>query len=271
MANYQIDFIRPSLVVIPVMQSDNGRGAKFDLYMDGQAYNPMTDTGAETDAGMFRIDYRKSDGTKGSYDTLPDDSQAYHVSGSTIDVRWAPQMLTAAGKVMVNVVMQNVETAYALRSFTVILDVHPAAVPDDMTSEDYYNIKTLAQISAYLDAMHYLRYIGSEITVGMAQSQTFSYPDVRPSADIRVGDYVEDKTGNIAEITGITMLGGGIHSMTVTVRQQRSLATTSLVNDIKDAITAIFAKIEDILESAAWNKTGSAEALAELQEMINNL
>lgn len=248
MANYQIDFIRPNLVVIPVMQSDNGRGANFDLYMDGQSYDPLIDTGAETDEGMFRIDYRKPDGTKGSYDTMPDETWAYHVSGSTLAVRWAPQMLAAAGKVMVNVVMQNVETAYALRSFPVILDVHPAAVPDDMTSEDYYNIKTLAQISAYLDTMHYLRHISDTITVGMAQSQTFSYPDIRPAKNIRIGDYVEDQTGNIAEVTAITMMGGGIRSMTVAVRTQRFLATRAYADA---AVTALQARLESGSEADA--------------------
>ena len=47
------------------------------------------------------------------------------------------------------------------------------------------------------------------------------------------------KTGNIAEIMHIiTMSGGGIQSMVVTVRQQRSLATKAYADAAVDALRA---------------------------------
>lgn len=49
------------------------------------------------------VEYQKSDGTAGLYDTLPDGTQAWSAVGNVLTIQLAPQMLTAEGSVVAQV------------------------------------------------------------------------------------------------------------------------------------------------------------------------
>lgn len=79
--------------------------------------------------------YRKADGTEGAYDTLPDGTAAWSGSGNVLTVLLAPQMMTAAGPVLVQLEMSVGEAI--LHSFGFYLLVSDVAA-DMGASEDYF-------------------------------------------------------------------------------------------------------------------------------------
>lgn len=93
------------------------------------------------------VAYDKSDGTRGWYDTLPDGVAACAVAGNMITAILAPQVLTAAGKVRVMVVVRDTLGQRQLAAFpvTVMVAANPAAV--EQISNDYYKYTSLAQIN----------------------------------------------------------------------------------------------------------------------------
>ena len=113
--------------------------------------NPYTiPTGA---AVMMR--FRKPDGTGGLYDKT-EGGQSVTVSGSTVTVPVATQMLTVAGGVMAEVDIyaagEDDASAQNLASFAFLVEVAPSVYPDaEIISSDYYSVLT-AEIASVLAA-----------------------------------------------------------------------------------------------------------------------
>lgn len=85
-----------------------------------------------------RVRYCKSDGTKGLYDTLPDGSGAWTAEGNSLKLILAPQMLTAAGPVLVQAELSR-ESAVAA-TFTFQVNVEPDPSVGAIGSEDYVSM-----------------------------------------------------------------------------------------------------------------------------------
>ena len=113
--------------------------------------NPYTiPTGS---AVMMR--FRKPDGTGGIYDKT-EGGQRVTVSGSTVTVPVATQMLTVAGVVMAEVDIyaagEDAASAQNLASFAFLVEVAPSVYPDaEIISSDYYSVLT-AEIASVLAA-----------------------------------------------------------------------------------------------------------------------
>jgi hypothetical protein len=104
------------------------------------------------------IRYRKSDGCGGCYDTLPDDTTAWHASENTLTVALAPQVLTVAGKVelMVTILVGQAE----ISTFPIALDVQPR--PDFIAkSEQYINATCFIPQPSKAEIGQYLAVTGS--------------------------------------------------------------------------------------------------------------
>lgn len=87
--------------------------------------------------------YRKSDGTSGWYDTLPDGTPACSVNGNTVEVQLAPEALTCAGKVAASIVLQDSNlNRLATFPFIIMAEADPAA--DKRLSNNYYRMRSLA-------------------------------------------------------------------------------------------------------------------------------
>ena len=82
------------------------------------------------------VRYSKPDGTEGIYETLPDGMPGVTYSGNTLTLELAPQMLTCAGPVQVQVEL-NLEDR-RLATFTFMLVVEPGVALAGK-SEDYVN------------------------------------------------------------------------------------------------------------------------------------
>lgn len=106
------------------------RAVRLNLFADGEAIElPASCTAL--------IRYGKSDGTGGSYDTLPDGSKAWSTEGNAVTVALAPQVCNVAGKVKLTVTL--IEGERELNCFTVYLDVQNH-VGKGMESDNYVYI-----------------------------------------------------------------------------------------------------------------------------------
>lgn len=104
------------------------------------------------------VRYRKSDGTGGEYNVLPDGSSAWAAESNVLTVALAPQVLTVPGTVMLSVALLKGDAQ--LTSFGVCVVVKPAVREDIAESEDYVNLMVVGSVEA-------LPY-GSEPTAALA-------------------------------------------------------------------------------------------------------
>ena len=83
------------------------------------------------------IRYRKPDGTGGTYDTLPNGEKAWKLEGNSVSFLLAPQMLTAPGRVAVQVELLCNDSILASFPLYVVVteDTSAGVVP----SKDYFN------------------------------------------------------------------------------------------------------------------------------------
>ena len=139
----KLDLKTPQPILLHMKQYDAGSHViKAELYDEGTPYHIPQDA-----AVMLR--YCKPDGTGGLYDTA-DIGGAITVSGSTVSIPVATQVLTTAGKVEAELDLYTGETL--LSGFAFQICVHMAVRPDTaMESDNYYNILT-QQITAIIAA-----------------------------------------------------------------------------------------------------------------------
>lgn len=83
------------------------------------------------------VRFKKSDGTGGNYDTLPDGSVAYSFSGNVLTVALAPQVCTAPGQVLLAVGLMQGDAEINTFTVHVIVQPNPGI---DVVSEDYNHI-----------------------------------------------------------------------------------------------------------------------------------
>lgn len=132
---------------IDTVQDDRySRNLQIGLYSGTAAFTPPADT-------MVLVRYRKSDGTAGVYDTLPDGTTAWSITGNQVTVALAPQVCTVSGPVelTVSLLWGNAQ----LTCFTIGLDVHPQPKGAG-DSEPYFHVTgylpqpASAQVGQYL-------------------------------------------------------------------------------------------------------------------------
>lgn len=90
------------------------------------------------------IRFRKPDGTGGNYDTLPDGTSAYTISGSVITVALAPQVCTVPSMVQMAVCLMRGNAE--INTFVILVNVH-ANPGIDAESQDYTNMR--AYVKSY--------------------------------------------------------------------------------------------------------------------------
>ena len=130
---------------VEAVQCDaNTRAVKVKLLNGGESWTPPA-------GAVASVAFKKPDGTAGWYDKLPDETDACTVAGNTVTAIFAPQMLTAAGKVNAAVIFQDSKlNQLATFVFTVNVQANPAAGKG--ISNDYYKYATMEQMSAAVDA-----------------------------------------------------------------------------------------------------------------------
>ena len=139
-----VDLQHPEINTIHAKQFDAlSRYADIKLLSGGKPW-------AAESSITYVIQYAKPDGTKGMYDKLPDGTTdavtaETDASGCTVlRARFAPQMLTVAGRVRFSIAMMKTDGT-KLQTFSAILDVEPSEV-NSYTSKDYYKITSLDEL-----------------------------------------------------------------------------------------------------------------------------
>lgn len=136
---------RMPMVPVDAVQGDgNTRTLKLKLLENGTEW-------AVPEGITAAVAFRKSDGTKGLYDTLPDGTKAVSVEGSTVSAVLAPQVLTCAGEVSAAVVFHD-ENLNQLAAFPIVIRVAANPAAGQAASNDYYRYSTMEAVSEAIDA-----------------------------------------------------------------------------------------------------------------------
>lgn len=142
------------------------------------------------------LQYRKSDGTGGSYDTLPDGNQAWAINGNKITICVAPQMLTVPGLVEAQVILGYDEQRVATFAFQIIVegDLSEGIIK----SEDYTNwtqwtnaelqkLLQQAKESGEFAGAHYVPSVDAEGNLSWSNDAGMSNPEPVNIADLISG------------------------------------------------------------------------------------
>lgn len=134
--NITIDIIRKNITpTLHAMQYDAlSRVVEVALLANGEAFTPPAGT-------SFALSYRKADGKRGFYDKLPDGTDAITLSGSTVSVTLAPQVLTCPGTVAASLVLRGEQNRLSAFPFAIRVEADPGA--GTSASEDYYRAQWL--------------------------------------------------------------------------------------------------------------------------------
>lgn len=152
LSSINIDLQRPRApIIVHAKQGDKfTRGVVVKLYNNGAAWTIPTEV---TD--VF-VAFCKSDGKGGTYNKLPDNTTpACTKTGNTITAKFAPQVLTCAGLVRVDLKMVNAAED-VLKTFGFYVQVEEDA-ESGIKSEDYWKNATLAGLQAKIGDLENLQ------------------------------------------------------------------------------------------------------------------
>lgn len=131
---------RETELPLDAVQGDGStRAVKISLLENGTPW--------EVPAGVTAaVAFRKADGHKGLYDTLPDGTKAVTIDGSTVTAVLAPQVLSCPGEVSAAVVFYDAGLKQlATFPFTIRVQANPAA--GQALSNDYYRYSSMEAVS----------------------------------------------------------------------------------------------------------------------------
>lgn len=146
----KIDLKRPGMEQrIHTVQDDKySRNLEITLTAGGVGWEFPADATA-------LIRYRKSDGTGGTYDTLPDGTKAWSAEGHVLTVALAPQVLTVSGPVTFGVTI--IQGVTEISTFAVKIQVHPNVNAQIADSENYSYVTGLLVAPATAAVGQYFR------------------------------------------------------------------------------------------------------------------
>ena len=175
------------------------RKVQINLHNGGIAWRP-----GKSDAV---IRFCKSDGTGGIYDKLPDGTKAYVYPTTSLNdiitITLAPEVLTCAGDVLVDVAFSDAAAVLATFSFVVHVQKSPAS--GVTPSNNYYNYQSLADINQAIN----------EAKAAAAGAVKF-VNGVKPGSD-----------GNVAVNVGVTAINRQTGSVTLPVNAYTTCSTAA--------------------------------------------
>lgn len=118
--------------VIDAVQGDSARQITFDLYCNELPWSPP-------EGAQALIRYRRPDGSRGLYDTLPNGERAYDIQDHTITVCLVQTLLATPGTVFIQVSIVANGDILSTFPLQVRVAVDPAA--GVVAPEDYVNIQ----------------------------------------------------------------------------------------------------------------------------------
>lgn len=178
------DLVHPSVpVTVYAVQGDqNTRILELALYANGVVW-PVPDD------ATIAVRYRKPDGSRGYYDTLPDNTPACSVTENIVSVMLAPQMLTVAG--FVEAQLEIISGTDILGTFSVNISVAANPAAGVLASENYVN--WLDWIAGKLDAAKTRTFQNKTVSDWVCDSTyaDFPYRGSIPCADVTAEMFTE--------------------------------------------------------------------------------
>lgn len=131
----KLDLVRRTVTPrIDVVHGDAGsRVLELSLQAQGEPWSFPEDA-------AVTIAYRKSDGTGGEYDRLPDGSMAWSGEGNVLRVILADQMMTAPGEVRMRITLTAGEKEVSTFPVRLVVDRKVEGLP---ASENYQNLSRI--------------------------------------------------------------------------------------------------------------------------------
>lgn len=128
---------RGPIPLVDTVQGDSyTRAVEVSLYENGALWQVP-------DGAQVQVRYRKPDGTGDMYETMPDGSSAWAVSGNVLTISLTPQMLTVPGLVETQLLISSGSETVATFSFYVAVERDPSAgVPESRESLSWLNWTT---------------------------------------------------------------------------------------------------------------------------------
>lgn len=229
--------VRGVMPRVDAVQDDKySRNLEITLYENGVAWTPPSGTAAI-------VRYKKSDGTGGNYDVLPDGTSAYTISGNVLTVALAPQVCTAPGMVRLAVGLLHGDAE--INTFSVKIDVQPNP-GIDVVSEDYTNMSNYLRASGW-DANMYLgtdeegNVVAVEKPEAVVQTVNGIAPDEAGNVEIEIPEgtgLTEEQEAKLEAITvtedGYTDISGVRKATDISaVRDGQTITiTTTLQGDV---------------------------------------
>ncbi len=176
---------------IDTVQDDRcSRCLQISLYTGGTAFVPPENTAVV-------VHYTKPDGTGGSYDTLPDGTTAWNISGNTVTVMLAPQVCTVSGPVELTVSL--LWGGAQLSCFGIRLQVHPRA-GSFAKSQDYIRIAGLLTQPISAKVGQYLKVAAVENGGISALTAGFLTGSISAAGSSGAPDYVVEEANRLADV-----------------------------------------------------------------------
>lgn len=160
--------------ILDVVQGDSARAFQMALLENGAPWEIPENISVV-------VRYAKSDGTGGTYDTLPDGTTAWSVDGNKLTIALAPQLCSISGVVTAQVCLVAGEKQ--ISTFAFVLRVL-AEVTGEEASEDYTNLsKWLAEFGgaggyAHVENCNNPHKVTKE-QLGLGDAATNAYVDSR--------------------------------------------------------------------------------------------
>lgn len=109
-----------ALPQVPAVQGDSARSVEVALFAGSQPWIIPPDTSVS-------IRYRRADGAGDEYDTLPDGSKAWSISGNAVTVAIDAAVLGVPGTAVMQIALHSGEKLLSIFSFQIHVQANPAA------------------------------------------------------------------------------------------------------------------------------------------------
>lgn len=169
------------------------------------------------DGSRAVVRFLKPDGCGGEYETLPDGTSAYTISGNAVAVVLAPEVLTAEGLVLLTVSLIDADTE--ISAFQIRIDVHTNTGVRLANSVNYYRSPWLEEMLDNRDQDI------SALRADLTQLQ----------AEVADLQYVPIDITSISNSVGTVELGSTVDTVTITWAVNREPASQTVEGEAVDA------------------------------------
>lgn len=180
-----MDFLKPDqMPVVEAVQKDQySRQLELTLYADGEPFVLPEDV-------RVVACFVNKEGKGGSYDALPDGSQAWSASGNVVTLDIAPQVMAVPGPAMLSVDLWH--GSYKLSTFAVLLYVRKSLQEEADEEVDYTKLMGFLPVPENPQPGHFIRIESVDDKGGIICLGTADLPDIQDTVESLFQEAVEN-------------------------------------------------------------------------------